>query len=375
MVQGVKGCTFAKKIKPTQMSKVHNFSAGPAILPQEAVDSSIEALKDFAGTGLPLISVSHRSKEFVAVMDEAESLAKELLGVPEGYSVVYLQGGASTQFYMVPLNVMPVGGKAAYLNTGAWANKAVKEAKLVGDVEVVGSSEEANFNFIPKGYNLPSDASYLHITTNNTIYGTEIHEDYDINMPLIADMSSDIYSRPVDVSKYDLIYAGAQKNIGPAGATLVIVKDELLGKTGRTIPTMLNYMTHIKKGSMFNTPPVFPVFVIRETFRWLKSIGGTTEAYKRNKAKADLLYSEIDGNPMFEGTAAKEDRSLMNVTFVLKDNSFDNDFLEYAKAANISGIKGHRSVGGFRASIYNAMSIDSVEVLVNVMKEFAIKYA
>lgn len=357
------------------MSKVHNFSAGPAILPQEAIDNSIEALKDFAGTGLPLISVSHRSKEFIAVMDEAESLAKELLGVPDGYSVVYLQGGASSQFYMVPINVMPVGSKAAYLNTGAWASKAIKEAKLVGDIDVVGSSEEANFNFIPKGYNVPSDSAYFHVTTNNTIYGTEIHEDYDVNVPLIADMSSDIYSRPVDVSKYDLIYAGAQKNIGPAGATLVIVKDELLGKTGRTIPTMLNYQTHIKKGSMFNTPPVFSVFVIRETFKWLKGIGGTEAAYKLNKAKADLLYGEIDSNPMFEGTAAIEDRSLMNVTFVLKDNSFDSDFLDYAKAANISGIKGHRSVGGFRASIYNAMPIESVEVLVNVMKEFSIKYA
>jgi phosphoserine aminotransferase len=357
------------------MSKVHNFSAGPAILPQEAIDQSIEALKDFAGTGLPLITVSHRSKEFVAVMDEAVANAKELLGVPEGYSVIFLQGGASTQFYMLALNLLAEGKTAAYLNTGAWSTKAIKEAKLVGNVNVVASSEDKNFNYIPKGYDVPADSVYFHITTNNTIFGTEIHEDYDVDCPLVADMSSDIYSRPVDVSKYDLIYAGAQKNIGPAGTTLVIVKDEILGKTGRTLPTMLNYETHIKKESMFNTPPVFPIFVVNETFKWLKSIGGVGEMYKLNKAKADLLYNEIDANPLFMGTAATEDRSIMNATFVLQNESLQNDFLEYCNNANISGIKGHRSVGGFRASIYNAMDISSVQVLVDVMKEFASKYA
>jgi phosphoserine aminotransferase len=308
-------------------------------------------------------------------MDEAVANAKELLGVPEGYSVLFLQGGASTQFYMVALNLLAEGKTAAYLNTGAWSTKAIKEAKLVGNVNVVASSEDKNFNYIPKGYDVPADSAYFHITTNNTIFGTEIHEDYDVDCPLVADMSSDIYSRPVDVSKYDLIYAGAQKNIGPAGATLVIVKDEILGKTGRTLPTMLNYETHIKKESMFNTPPVFPIFVVNETFKWLKSIGGVGEMYKLNKAKADLLYNEIDANPLFMGTAATEDRSIMNATFVLQNESLQNDFLEYCNAANISGIKGHRSVGGFRASIYNAMDISSVQVLVDVMKEFASKYA
>jgi len=250
----------------------------------------------------------------------------------------------------------------------------LKEAKLVGNVNEVASSEDKNFSYIPKGFTVPSDSAYMHITTNNTIFGTEIHEDPDYGVPLIADMSSDIYSRPVDVSKYDLIYAGAQKNIGPAGTTLVIVKDEILGKIERKLPTMLNYQTHIKKDSMFNTPPVFPVFVVNETFKWLKSIGGVEEIYKRNKAKGELLYGEIDNNPMFIGTAAKEDRSLMNATFVLKDSSLDNDFIEYCKNANVSGIKGHRSVGGFRASMYNAMDIDSVQVLVDVMKEFSKKY-
>ncbi len=357
------------------MSKVHNFSAGPAILPQQAIDQSIEALKDFAGTGLSLITVSHRGKEFVAVMEEAVANAKELLGVPEGYSVLFLQGGASMQFYMVALNLLAEGKTAAYLNTGTWASNAIKEAKLVGNVNVVASSEDKNFNYIPKGYTVPSDSAYFHITTNNTIFGTEIHEDYDVDCPLVADMSSDIYSRPVDVSKYDLIYAGAQKNIGPAGTTLVIVKDEILGKSGRALPTMLNYETHIKKESMFNTPPVFPIFVVNETFKWLKGIGGVNEMYKLNKAKAELLYNEIDNNSLFVGTAAKEDRSIMNVTFVLENDSLQNDFLEYCKNANISGIKGHRSVGGFRASMYNALDINSVQALVDVMKEFESKYA
>lgn len=356
------------------MTKIHNFSAGPAILPQEAIDASIEALKDFAGTGLSLITVSHRSKEFVAVMDEAVANAKELFNIGDDYDVIFVQGGASTQFNMVPFNLMPQNGKAAYLNTGAWASKAVKEAKMLGNTEVVASSEDANFNYIPKGYTIPTDADYFHITTNNTIYGTEIHEDMDSPVPLVADMSSDIYSRPVDVSKYSLIYAGAQKNIGPAGATMVIVRKDALGKSDRNIPTMLRYDTHIKKDSMFNTPPVFPVFVVNETFKWLKSIGGVEEVQKMNQAKSTLLYNEIDENALFEGTAAREDRSLMNATFVLKNSSLDADFLEYCKNANISGIKGHRSVGGFRASTYNAMPMESVQALVDVMKDFTQKY-
>ncbi|MCB0737628.1 MAG: 3-phosphoserine/phosphohydroxythreonine transaminase [Bacteroidetes bacterium] len=356
------------------MSKIHNFSAGPAILPQVAIDNSIEALKDFAETGLSLITVSHRAKEFVAVMDQAVANAKELFGIGDDYDVIFIQGGASTQFCMVPFNLLPINGKAAYLNTGTWATNAIKEAEKLGNVEVVASSEESNFNFIPKNYSIPNDAAYFHITTNNTIYGTELHEDLDVNVPLIADMSSDIYSRPVDVSKYDLIYAGAQKNIGPAGTTMVIVKKGILGKTGRNIPTMLNYETHIKKESMFNTPPVFPIFVVNETFKWLKSIGGVEEIYKLNKAKAQLLYNEIDNNPLFKGTAAVEDRSIMNVTFVLKNDSLDADFLDYCKNANISGIKGHRSVGGFRASLYNALPIESVQALVDVMQAFSQKF-
>lgn len=357
------------------MSQVHNFSAGPAILPQEAIDASISALQNFAGTGISLVSISHRSKEFVAIMDEAVANAKALFNIGDDYEVLFLQGGASTQFCMVPYNFMPANGKAAYLNTGSWASKAIKEAKLFGDVDVVASSEEKNFNYIPKDFSIPADAGYFHITTNNTIYGTEIHEDFDSAIPLVADMSSDIYSRPVDVNKYALIYAGAQKNIGPAGTTMVIVRKDMLGKNHRAVPTMLNYETHAKKGSMFNTPPVFPVFMVNETLKWVKKIGGVEAVLKRNREKAQLLYNEIDQNNLFEGTVAKEDRSLMNACFVLKNNSLDNEFMDYCKQANISGIKGHRSVGGFRASMYNAMPKESVETLVNVMQEFAQKYA
>lgn len=352
------------------MSKIHNFSAGPAILPKEAIQAAVNALQNFNNSGLSLIEMSHRSKDFVAVMDEAIALAKELLGVPEGYSVIFVQGGASTQFCMVPYNLMKEGGKAAYLNTGSWANKAVKEAKLFGEVIEVGSSKDQNFNHIPKGYEVPADADYFHITTNNTIFGTEIKEDLDSPVNLVADMSSDIYSRPVDVSKYALIYAGAQKNIGPAGTTLVIVRDDILGKTSRSIPTMLNYQTHIDKESMFNTPPVFPIFVVKETLKWLKEFGGVGAIQQRNQQKADLLYGEIDQNPLFEGTAATEDRSLMNATFVLKDDSQNAAFLAACEQNGISGIKGHRSVGGFRASMYNAMELSSVQALVDVMQSF-----
>ncbi|WP_320018437.1 3-phosphoserine/phosphohydroxythreonine transaminase [Labilibaculum manganireducens] len=351
--------------------KVHNFSAGPSILPDFTVEKTAEAIKNFAGTSLSLMEVSHRSKEFVAVMDEAIALFKELLSIPEGYSVLFLGGGASTQFCMIPYNLL--GKKAAYLNTGAWANKALKEAKLFGEVIEVASSKDTVYNYIPKGYNIPSDVDYFHITTNNTIYGTEIKEDLDINVPLVADMSSDIFSRPVDVSKYALIYGGAQKNLAPAGVTFVIVKDEILGKVDRQIPTMLNYQTHIDGESMFNTPPVVPVFAALQTLQWIKEQGGVSAMQKRNEDKAAVLYNEIDSNPMFKGTVInKEDRSLMNICFVMNDEykELEKDFYEFASAKGMSGIKGHRSVGGFRASTYNALPKSSVQALVDCMQEF-----
>ncbi|WP_461643642.1 3-phosphoserine/phosphohydroxythreonine transaminase [Labilibaculum euxinus] len=351
--------------------KVHNFSAGPSILPDFTVEKTAEAIKNFAGTSLSLMEVSHRSKEFVAVMDEAISLFKELLSIPEGYSVLFLGGGASTQFCMIPYNLL--GKKAAYLNTGAWANKALKEAKLFGEVVEVASSKDTVYNYIPKGYKIPSDVDYFHITTNNTIYGTEIKEDLDVNVPLVADMSSDIFSRPVDVSKYALIYGGAQKNLAPAGVTFVIVKDEILGKVDRQIPTMLNYQTHIDGESMFNTPPVVPVFAALQTLQWIKEQGGVSAMQKRNEDKAAVLYDEIDSNPMFKGTVInKEDRSLMNICFVMNDEykELEKDFYEFATAKGMSGIKGHRSVGGFRASTYNALPKSSVQALVDCMKEF-----
>ncbi|MUP38504.1 3-phosphoserine/phosphohydroxythreonine transaminase [Labilibaculum euxinus] len=351
--------------------KVHNFSAGPSILPDFTVEKTAEAIKNFAGTSLSLMEVSHRSKEFVAVMDEAISLFKELLSIPEGYSVLFLGGGASTQFCMIPYNLL--GKKAAYLNTGAWANKALKEAKLFGEVVEVASSKDTVYNYIPKGYKIPSDVDYFHITTNNTIYGTEIKEDLDVNVPLVADMSSDIFSRPVDVSKYALIYGGAQKNLAPAGVTFVIVKDEILGKVDRQIPTMLNYQTHIDGESMFNTPPVVPVFAALQTLQWIKEQGGVSAMQIRNEDKAAVLYDEIDSNPMFKGTVInKEDRSLMNICFVMNDEykELEKDFYEFATAKGMSGIKGHRSVGGFRASTYNALPKSSVQALVDCMKEF-----
>jgi len=351
--------------------KVHNFSAGPSILPDFTVEKTAEAIHNFAGTSLSIMEVSHRSKEFVAVMDEAQSLFKELLNIPEGYSVLFLGGGASTQFCMIPYNLL--GKKAAYLNTGAWANKAQKEAKFFGEVVEVASSKDAVYNFIPKGYEIPADADYFHITTNNTIYGTEIKEDMDINVPLVADMSSDIFSRPVDVSKYVLIYGGAQKNLAPAGVTFVIVKDDFLGKVNREIPTMLDYRTHIKGGSMFNTPPVVPVFAALQTLKWIKEKGGVAAMQKINEEKAAVLYDEIDRNPMFKGTVVnKEDRSIMNICFVMIEEykELEKDFLDFAVSKGMSGIKGHRSVGGFRASTYNALPKSSVQALVDCMKEF-----
>ncbi len=350
--------------------KKHNFYAGPSILPEVTLKKTAEAIHDFAGTGISLMSISHRSKEFVAVMEEAQQLFKDLLNIPEGYSVLFLGGGASTQFAMVPYNLM--GKKAAYLNTGAWSTKAIKEAKLFGEVDVVASSDNKNFSYVPKGFTIPEDADYFHITTNNTIYGTEIKYDMDSPVLLVADMSSDILSRPVDVSKYALIYGGAQKNLAPAGVTFVIVRNDILGKTGRAIPTMLNYQTHIDKGSMFNTPPVFAVFALLQTLRWLKDLGGVEAMHGINEKKAALLYDEIERNTFFKGTVNKEDRSLMNVCFVMAEGREDKEkaFLDYATSKGMVGIKGHRSVGGFRASLYNALPLESVEALVACMKEF-----
>lgn len=352
------------------MTKVHNFSAGPGILPQSAIDNSIAALKNFAGTNLSLIEVSHRSKEFVAVMDEAVATVKELFSVPSGYSVLFLQGGASMQFTMVSANLLDDGETAAYVTTGSWAAKAAKEAKLYGNVNVVANSEDKNYSYIPKGYDIPKDAKYLHITSNNTIFGTQMQEFPNSPIDVVCDMSSDIFSRPVDVSKFALIYAGAQKNMGPAGTTLVIVRDDILGKIKRAIPTMLNYQTHIKKESMFNTPPVFAIFVSLQTLKWVKEMGGVAAMEKRNAEKANALYAEIDRNPLFKGTTAVEDRSKMNVTFVLNDDSLQDEFLALAKTNNLSGLKGHRDVGGFRASIYNALGIESVNALVATMQQF-----
>jgi phosphoserine aminotransferase len=351
--------------------KKHNFFAGPSILPQATIDSTSKALHDFAGMGLSLMEVSHRSKQFIAVVDEATALFRELLDIPEGYSVLFLGGGASLQFCMVPFNLM--NKKAAYLNTGEWATKAIKEAKIFGEVDVVASSEDKNFNYIPKGFNIPKDADYFHITTNNTIFGTEIHHDIVSPVPLVADMSSDIFSRPVDISRYALIYGGAQKNLAPAGVTFVIVKNDILGKVERKIPTMLDYRTHIKAESMFNTPPVVPIFAALQTLRWLKEMGGVAEMQKINIKKADLLYGEIERNRMFKPTIAlKEDRSLMNVCFVMNDEytQFEEEFDKFASSKGMVGIKGHRSVGGFRASLYNALPYESVEALVGVMQEF-----
>lgn len=353
------------------MKVAHNFNAGPCVLPKEAINAAIEALKDFAGTGMSVIEVSHRSKEWQAVMDETEALWKEILNIPDGYKVLFLGGGASTQFLMIPMNFLEK--KAAYLETGVWAKKALKEAKGIGDAYALASSADATFNYIPKGWQIPTDVDYFHITTNNTIYGTEIRQDLDSPVPLIADMSSDIMSRPVDVSKYTCIYGGAQKNVGPAGVTFVIVKEDAIGKVSRYIPTMLNYKTHVDDSSMFNTPPVFSIFVMKETLKWLKGIGGLTVMQKMNKEKSDLLYNEIDRNSMFVGTVAnKEDRSVMNHCWVMAPEYKDKEeaFMAFAKERGMVGIKGHRSVGGFRASLYNACPKASVEALVQCMQDF-----
>ena len=348
----------------------HNFNAGPSILPREVIEKAAAAVLDFDGIGMSILEISHRSKEFDAVMNEAVALFRELLNIPDNYHVIFVGGGASTQFFHVPYNLLE--HKAGYINTGVWAKKAMKEAKNFGQVEVIASSEDRNFTYIPKNVEIPSDLDYLHITTNNTIYGTEYHTDIDSPVILVADMSSDILSRRVDVSKYALIYGGAQKNLGPAGVTFVIVRDDILGKVSRPLPSMVDYRNHIANNSMFNTPPVFPIYVVRETLKWLKSIGGVDEIHRRNVEKAEMLYAEIDRNKLFRGTAEKEDRSIMNICFVMNPEyeALAPEFLEFTKAKGFVGVKGHRLVGGFRASCYNALPRESVEALVAAMQEF-----
>lgn len=351
--------------------KKHNFNAGPSILPREVIEKTAQAVLDFNGSGLSLMEISHRSKDFQPVLDEAVALFKELLNIPEGYSVLFLGGGASLEFCMIPYNFLEK--KAAYLNTGVWAKKAMKEAKAFGEVVEVASSADTTYNYIPKNYTVPADADYFHITTNNTIYGTELHKDLESPVPMIGDMSSDIFSRPIDVAKYDCIYGGAQKNLAPAGVTFVIVKDSALGKVSRYIPTMLDYRTHIEGGSMFNTPPVLPIYAALQTLRWIKEQGGVKEMQKRAEERAELLYGEIDRNRLFRATVAdKEDRSYMNICFIMNDEykDLEADFMKFATDRGMVGIKGHRSVGGFRASCYNAMPMESVRALVDCMREF-----
>ena len=354
--------------------KKYNFNAGPSILPREVIEATAQACLDFNGSGLSLMEISHRAKDFQPVVDEAVALFKELLDIPEGYSVLFLGGGASLEFCMVPYNFLEK--KAAYLNTGVWATKAEKEAKLFGEVVEFASSKDKNFTYVPKGFEIPADADYLHVTTNNTIYGTELREDLDSPIPLIADMSSDIFSRPLDVSKYALIYGGAQKNLSMAGVTFVIVKEDALGKVSRPIPTMLDYRTHVKKGSMFNTPPVVPIYCALQNLRYIKAQGGVKAMEKLAQKRAEILYAEIDRNRLFVGTAEEDSRSLMNITFVLKPEyqELQDEFLAFATSQGMVGVKGHRDVGGFRASCYNAMSVEGVEALVKCMKEFESKH-
>ena len=350
--------------------KKYNFNAGPSMLPREVIEATADACLDFEGSGLSLMEISHRAKNFQPVVDKAVELVKELLDLPAGYSVVFLAGGASTEFCRVPYNFLEK--KAAYLNTGTWAKKAMKEAKLFGEVVEVASSAEDNYTYIPKNFTIPADADYLHITTNNTIFGTEMRYDLDSLVPLIADMSSDIFSRPVDVSKYNCIYAGAQKNVSMAGVNIVIVKDEALNKVSRQIPTMLDYMTHVKNGSMFNTPPVVPIYCAMKNLEWVKKNGGVEAMAQRAKERADMLYTEIERNKLFRGTAKAEDRSYMNICFVMNDEykELEADFLQFATERGMVGIKGHRSVGGFRASCYNAQTIEGVQALIQSMKDF-----
>ncbi len=357
------------------MTKIHNFSAGPGILPQEVLKQASEACINFDNLNLSLLEISHRSKNYEAVIEESQSIIKELFEVGNEYEVVYLGGGASLQFAMVPYNLLTEKGYAAYVNTGVWASKAIKESKIIGNTKVIATSEDKNFNYIPKGYEIPTDADYLHITSNNTIFGTQMKSFPKTNIPLVCDMSSDIFSRKVNAKDFDLIYAGAQKNIGPAGSTMVMVKKDVLGKTGRKMLSMLDYQVHIKGGSMYNTPPVFPIYVTLLTLRWLKKNGGVAWIEKINQQKADCLYNEIDRNSLFFGTTAVEDRSNMNACFLTTKPELEVEFDKMWNEANISGIRGHRDVGGYRASMYNALPLESVQALVDVMKEFEKKFA
>jgi phosphoserine aminotransferase len=352
--------------------KPHNFSAGPAVLPPQVLKEASKSAINHLGSGLSLLEMSHRGPEFVSILAEANALMKEIMGLPEGYHVLWLSGGASTQFFMAPMNLLPQDGTAAHVNTGTWATNAIKEGKAFGNIDVLASSEPQNFNHIPKGYKIPKDAAYLHLTSNNTIFGTQLHKFPKSPVPIVCDMSSDFLSRPIDPTQFGMIYAGAQKNLGPAGTTVVIVREDMLGKVQRQIPTMLDYRTFIKNDSMYNTPPVFPIYVSMLTLRWIKKMGGLKAIQRKNKIKASVLYNEIDSNPMFEGTVATEDRSLMNICFVMQDKykSLEAEFLKEAEANGMSGLKGHRSVGGFRASCYNALPKSSVDALADLMRDF-----
>ena len=354
--------------------KIHNFNAGPSILPREAIENSAKAVLDLNGMGMSLLEISHRTKDFEAINDEANALLRELLNVPENYKILFLGGGASTQFFTVPYNLLEK--KAGYVNTGVWSKKAIKEAKNFGETVILASSEDKNFTYIPKGFEIPSDLDYVHITSNNTIYGTEYFEDLESPVPVVADMSSDILSRPIDVSKYGLIYGGAQKNVGPAGVTFVIVREDLVGKVSRPLPSMVDYRNHIANDSMFNTPPVFPIYVLKEVLKWVKAQGGVNEMDRRATEKANMLYAEIDRNPLFMGTANVNDRSRMNICFVMSPEyeALAPEFLEFAKSRGMVGIKGHRLVGGFRASCYNALPKESVQALIDCMQEFEKKH-
>ncbi len=355
--------------------KKHNFSAGPAILPPAVLKEAAKGVLNHQGGGLSLLEMSHRGPEFTAIIEEATALVHELLAIPpdSGYHVLWMTGGASSQFFLVPMNLLDSSQMAAYVDTGTWASKAIKEARAFGQVEVLASSREHNYSFIPKGWKVPKDARYLHLTSNNTIFGTQYHRFPKSPVPIVCDMSSDFLSRPIDVSSFGLIYAGAQKNVGPAGVTIVVVREDLLGQVDRHIPTMLDYRTFIRERSLYNTPPVFPIYVCLLTLRWLKKLGGTKAIQRRNKAKAKLLYDEIDANPLFKGTVAPEDRSLMNACFVMAPGyeALEKDFLKEAEANGMVGLKGHRSVGGFRASLYNALPKSSVQALVDLMRDFA----
>lgn len=353
--------------------KIHNFSAGPSILPTSVFDKAAQGVLNLDDSGLSILEISHRSKDFIAIHERAKSLVKELLQVPDSHHILFLSGGASSQFFMAPLNCLPQDGKAAYVDTGSWSSKAIKEAKRYGQIDILASSKDDGYKYIPKGYAVPSDAVYLHLTSNNTIFGTQFQQFPECDNPIVCDMSSDIFSRPVDVSRFGIIYAGAQKNMGPAGVTLVIVREDMLGRVDRDIPSMLDYQVHIKGDSMYNTPPVFPIYVSMLTLEWLKENGGVSVIEKKNQEKAEILYSEITRNGLFSGVAVAEDRSLMNVTFLVNNPEHEKPFLEMCKAAGCDGVKGHRSVGGFRASIYNAMPKEGVQALVDVMQEFESK--